>query len=264
MERCDESVAADAQATRILHDINGTHEWVSYPKAECTVCGQLGALVCNCGAQRCRECVEPRMPVDMPQFQWKQSDDAPQPFYVKDLKNIPDDEKLLFIKQELGSSASLEAFAVKFLDLFSNKVHGVISQKAAVLKLFREYSSDSSWTRVSEIPPEIRVDFQRVWNPDAPSLCLECGKKAKEAFCSAECRFAGLRELCRFCEREVVNSFCDTCRVGSPASSARPALNAPSHTVTQRDMLDLAQTTWFCTVSKDAQHEAAWKRQRRS
>ena len=204
------------------------------------------------------------MPVDMPQFQWKQSDDAPQPFYVNDLKNIPDDEKLLFIKQELGSSASLEAFAVKFLDLFSNKVHGVIPQKAAVLKLFREYSSDSSWTRVSEIPPEIRVDFQRVWNPDAPSLCLECGKKAKEAFCSAECRFAGLRELCRFCEREVVNSFCDTCRVGSLASNARPALNAPSHNFTQRDMLDLAQRTWCCTVSKDAQHEAAWKRQRRS
>ena len=48
------------------------------------------------------------------------------PFFVIDQRNVPDDEKLAWVRQELGNDAELPDFAAKFVELFGNKVRGKV------------------------------------------------------------------------------------------------------------------------------------------
>ena len=59
----------------------------------------------------------------------------------------PDDEKLAWIRQEIGDGAELPDFAEKWLDLFGEKIRGAVSQKAACLKLYGQYAPPGAEAR---------------------------------------------------------------------------------------------------------------------
>ena len=62
-----------------------------------------------------------------------QHPERPLPFYVVDQAKMPDSEKVVWIRQEIGNDAELTAFAVKFLDLFGDRLRGHVPQKNACL-----------------------------------------------------------------------------------------------------------------------------------
>ena len=200
---------------------------------------------------------------------------------VIDHQKVPNDEKLAWLCQELGQDASLEDFARKFLELFEEKVHTPSQQRSLVLKLFGAYVPQGSparkWKKESDVPPADRAQFLRVWNPDAPARCHECGKALAgnhpilHSYCSEACRHAGTRTTCARCEKvleDPVHPYCTVCKLGSPAPPARkrpaPVAKLDKSLAEQRAMLDMAQRVWFTDQRKDPNHEPAWKRRRRS
>ena len=217
-----------------------------------------------------RECQRP--PPFAPQTSWQQHPTRPLPMYVMDHQKVPNTEKLAWLRQELGPDAPLEDFARKFLELFEEKVHASSQQRSLVLKLFSAYAPEGSparkWRKESDLPPADCVEFLRVWNPDAPARCHECGKALTgnhpilHSYCSQACRHAGTRTACARCKKvleDPVHPYCTVCKLGAPALPPnRPAPGA------EQAMLDMAQRVWFSDQRKDPDHEPAWKRRRRS
>ena len=54
------------------------------------------------------------------------------------------DQKLVWIRQDLGDEATLEDFARKFLEIFGNKVVSAPQQKKTVLELYSKYAPSGS------------------------------------------------------------------------------------------------------------------------
>ena len=203
---------------------------------------------------------------------WQQHPTNPLPFYVIQQRRVSNEEKLVSLRQELGRDAGLSDFARKFLELFGESVQTPCQQKALVLKIFAAYVPEDSpargWRKESDVPPADLVGFQRVWNPDAPARCHECGKALAgkcpitRTHCSEACRLAGMRAVCARCKRAVddpVHPYCPVCKLGSPPLPALPIFPDA-----RRAMLDMAQRVWFSDRQKDPNREPAWKRRRRS
>ena len=130
---------------------------------------------------------------------------------------MKDSVKLEWLGLELRKGACLVDFARKFREIFGEKT-GADSQKAACLKLYREYAKIADkqglteeqqktfYTMTCKIPPHELTDFERVWDPDAPKRCLDCNKglggaaHADQDFCDASCQNADKLISCRHCK----------------------------------------------------------------
>jgi len=157
--------------------------------------------------------------LDDVRFQWRQHPERPLPFFVTDQLKISDDEKVLWIRQEIGNDAELTAFAVKFLDLFGDKLRMQTTQKASCLKVFEMYSDEGlGWRKESDLPPNVLQEFERVWEPAAPERCLECNKRAA----------VGTKHPMRRLGRAYCSQECATRATSSGASAARPSGSAAS------------------------------------
>ena len=180
----------------------------------------------------------------------------------RSMPKLPNSEKVAWIREELGGGADLPEFSRKFLELFSEKLRGPVPQKAACLKLYSMYSSEGPWRKESDLPPKEQVAFQRVWSPEAPDKCAECGTTlpAPAEYCSPTCERAGCTTRCRCgSELDPIHPYCGACKRGAPA------LRHDGDKQAQADTLSLAQRLWFGgSLTKDPGHEPAWKRRRRS
>ena len=75
---------------------------------------------------------------------------APLPCFVIDELHMRQDQKLVWIRQDLGDEATLEDFARKFLEIFGDKVVSVPQQKKTVLELYSKYApsgSEKPWSK---------------------------------------------------------------------------------------------------------------------
>jgi hypothetical protein len=182
---------------------------------------------------------------DRPAFAWRQHPTAPLPFFVRDFTKWPDDEKTAWIRQELGSDADLPGFARRYLELFADTKKGAAQQKAACLKLFGEYGG-STWRKECDLPPDELTAFQRVWEPDAPERCCECGKAAPPPG-----RFSLRRNARPFCmlrslrlrwEAPLVPALRQGCRLRAPQLlELRLGLGAGAGARAKRSALDAAR-----------------------
>lgn len=156
---------------------------------------------------------------------WRGHPTQPMPFYVIDHEKVPDDEKLAWMKQELGSDADLATFVARFLELFGEKLKGAVPQKRACLKLFGTYN-EAGWKKEGDLPPTELEAFQQVWDPKAPTRCRECNSSLPAdtpftmPYCSDKCREAGKRLSCwrmvsgARCEGKVeLRNGCKVCTV---------------------------------------------------
>ena len=76
---------------------------------------------------------------------------------------MSDDEKIEWIRHELGSGATLPEFAAKFLTLFEDKLRGRAPQKSACLRLYARFNPEGrAWKKESDLPPRDLVLFARV------------------------------------------------------------------------------------------------------
>ena len=124
----------DAIPLRVVHEALGQHTWSEHPnrKAQCSHCEGLDAYECACGIRLCEQCRLPSAEsVVGPSCSWRQHPTRPLPFYVADHAKWPDDEKLAWLRQEIGDGAELLDFAEKWLELFGQKFSGATAQKAA-------------------------------------------------------------------------------------------------------------------------------------
>jgi hypothetical protein len=157
---------------------------------------------------------------------WRQHPTAPLSFFVRDYTQWPEDEKLAWLRQEVGGSADLSDFAQRWLELFVDTKRGTAQQKAACLRLFGDYSG-SAWRKEADLPPAELTAFQRIWDPSAPERCSECNRAAPppgqfplrrggSPFCSEACAQAGKRLACRGCGGPVdaVHLRCSSCSWG--------------------------------------------------
>ena len=257
------------QEQRALHDVQG-HTWSNEPKkrAECTHCNAYPAFVCSCGSQRCKECLEPPSDPFAPTCTWSQHPARPLCFFVIDQDKIADEEKVTWLRQELGGEAQLPDFCAKYLQLFSSRKVGEIQQKGACLKLYAMYRPDSpeaAWKKEGDLPPRDMAVFQRVWNPKAPERCIECRKtiegrvSIKDSYCSNSCRDAGIIVKCKRCTPERKCSFC--------SMKAAPAGEGRLDQVLRDNALQLKRVRKMPgheAREADPNHEAAWKKRRRS
>jgi len=171
----------------------------------------------------------------------------PLPFYVFDQQKMSDDEKLEWLLQELGHHADLQEFAAKFIDLFGDKIKTESQQKSIALKLFSKYSG-CEWKKESDLTPDVLEQFQRIWHPDAPSRCRECGKairaegSMRELYCDTVCKAAGFTLHCTRCEGAENYQPCTLCmplppwqeRWGSVRDSGEELLKARRFWYTRR------------------------------
>ena len=211
----------------------------------------------------------PKAAVDAPDFSWLQSADRPAPFYVVDSQKISSGEKLLWLRQELGSDASFEDFAVKFIELFGSNLRGKIPQKKAVLELYALYTETDIAAKESQLAPPERTRFKRIWDKHAPSLCDECGQplgSGSKQYCSNECRDAGLTIACRLCgtSDQLEDYYCNRCQRGGRVAETSSTSSGDPRLDDQKRQLRMAQRVWWTTTVADPEHEPAWKRQRRS
>ena len=260
----DQKTESKGQALllRAVHEAQDGHDWKHAKKAECSFCEEIPAYVCACGAQRCERHRAPKVDIDAPRCKWNKRKDSANPFfYVVDVKCMRAEEKLEWIRQEVGDEADLVGFATAFLDIFGSKIHKTNDQKKAVFDLFAAYSGNpkASPMKESQLPPAERSSFQRVWDKNAPNLCEHCGKalrKGVKDFCSAQCRLAGRIVTCRFCGIEVKNFYCPSCKRG---------VDVTGPMTDQRSLILRAQEVfWTDATASSSDYEPAWKKQRRS
>lgn len=203
-----------------------------------------------------------------PTYAWKQHPTRPLPFFVIDHDKLADEEKVTWLRQELGSEATLPEFSAKFLELFGNKLRGIVPQKAACLKLFAMYrpgSPEASWKKEAMLPPRDLVEFQRVWDPEAPSRCLECNKPLKgtpsirDLYCDDKCRMAGFIVQCKRCTPDQKCSFCRL----KPAPKGERTLDQMI-SENMRGLKRWREVTQQTTSRADPDHEPEWRKRRRS
>ena len=217
----------------------------------------------------------PETATNHPACVWRQHPSNPLPFFIHECAKWPEEEKLAWIRQDLGEGADLTDFARRWLELFSETLRGAVPQKSACLKLFGEYSG-ANLRKESDLPPEELVPFQRLWDPKAPERCSECSKAAPEGrfqlrrcgrhFCSEACANAGVRLACQKCGEAVDTEWprCEACGWGlkpgkQAASSALDRMIEESE-LALRSFLQITRAA----AIPDESHEAAWKKRRRA
>ena len=218
---------------------------------------------------------------DAPVIEWRWHPTRPQPFKVIDQIKIPDADKLAWMQNEIGRDEDLPTFAAKFLDLFGNKLRGVVPQKSACLKLFAAYAGGSA-RKESDLAPTDRMTFERVWNPDAPDRCLECSTQLDDPgdYCSGKCRTAGVRLTCTRCqgkaervslrvpradgEGDVVEKhfICTACDKPLPSGGDNTHTQYVARSI-RNDRRSFAMLEGHFEMARDDAHEPAWKSRRR-
>ena len=156
----------------------------------------------------------------------------------------------------------------KFIELFGAKKVGEIQQKGACLKLYALYAPggpEAAWKKEGDLPPREMVEFQRVWDPNAPERCLECRKPiatrpaVSGSYCGIACERAGLIVTCTRCTPEGKCSFCKL----KPAPLRKSKLDE----ALRQNAVQLKRQRWMLEHEKceaDPGHEPSWKRRRRS
>ena len=273
-----------------LHKARGEHDWVDAKNGSCAFCDQqledevcrcarctfcdekLDVKVCRCGARRCAACLAaPSHPAGTPDVKWGQDQHRPLPFFVVDLAKISVGEKLAFIKQELGMTASLPEVAAKYVELFGAKQRDAAQQKLKALELWKQYSG-TAYAKTCDIPPAERTDFLRIWHPDYPDLCVVCAANSSftrggQHYCSAECVDAGTSLVCTRCAREanVLDGlpYCRACD-GHVLPIVGDDPVAQSRRETRRS-LGVAEMLWFNRFRRTlVPGTDMWKRRRRA
>ena len=215
-----------------------------------------------------------------PQPVYWQHSELRLPFYVTDYTHWSDDRKLEWMRQE-SDALDLQAFARKWMELFSEKVRGTVPQKAACIKLYARYvpegAEDRAWKKECDIPPSQRRLFQKVWGQDQ-DLCDECGKAAAPGkehpvlrlgahFCSDKCASLGQIIVCAKCGNSVSagHPHCLDCRWGLPASRPSRKRSRLDDAIAENEE-NLARFSLItrCNSRQDPTHEPAWKQRRRS
>ena len=211
--------------------------------------------------------------IDAAQIYWQQHPMRPQPFKVIDHKKIPDTEKLAWVQNEIGCGAELPEFAAKFMELFSSKTKGAVSQKAACLKLFAAYAGGGV-TMESQLAPKDLMAFERIWQPDASDRCLECSTmlEARGDYCSNKCLNAGQTVVCTRCNGKAewvtlriegsgrIDKYLNCSVCDRPLGTGSSGIDAMGRNV--RECCTLLMGHYKQTL--DDAHEPAWKRRRRS
>jgi hypothetical protein len=199
---------------------------------------------------------------------WRQHPERPLPFFVIDHEKLADQEKVLWMRQDLGDEAALPEFSAKYVDLFGSKRVGVMPQKTACLKLYAMYapgSAAAAWKKEADLPPSDLAEFQRVWDRSAPLRCKECSKRLPEGasavrrFCDEKCREAGVLVVCKQCTPEQKCSFCRL----KPAPRGERILDQ-ALSENQSSLKRWREVTGRTTRVADPEHEPAWKKRRRS
>ena len=286
-------------APAVTYAPNGTVKSCAHygPYTRCIKCNLVLCNKCaaadedDAGDRRELEKAVRRARAQQPPPYW-QHPARPLPFYVIDHAKWPDDEKLPWIKQEVGEGVDLPTFAQAFLDLFGGKLRGAVQQKTKVLQLYARYAPESpeaAWKKESDLPPEDLECFQRVWNPDAPSRCWECGKALVgpmpfgRHYCNEACRAADKTHACSKCKSaaNVVNTEgyyrCTACdkhpglgkrgkrKTTETTHAGLAAVAAFDERLDrQREMSKMASRIWGMDCAPNPNHEPAWKRPRRS
>jgi hypothetical protein len=218
----------------------------------------------------------PESPAARPSCAWRQHPTAPQRFFVRDYTKWPEEEKLAWLRQELGGSADLSDFAQRWPELFADTRRGAVPQKAACLKLFCEYSG-STWRKEADLPPAELTAFQRVWDPSAPERCSECNRAAPppgrfllhrggRPFCSEACAQAGRHLACRGCGGPVgaVYPRCSSCNWGLVPKPGTGS-GAIQDLIERNELALCGFLRIVRSVNRpDSAHEEAWKRRRRA
>ena len=142
-------------------------------------------------------------------FVWQSHPERPLPFFVLNPKNLSPDERLAWVTQELHESkrsygeVDLEEFAQTFVGIFGRVPRGEAYQKKICLETFARYqSAPAGWKVERDLPPSELERFQRVWDPQAPRRCLECGTKLEPGsvdYCGAACRPKQILGACAEC-----------------------------------------------------------------
>jgi hypothetical protein len=213
----------------------------------------------------------PAQPPDRPACAWRQHPTAPLPFFVVCPKRVPDEEKVAWLRHELGGDADVSDFARKWLELFGDTSVPAM-QRAVCLKLFCAYSG-SPWRKEADLPPAELTEFLRVWDPAAPERCSECSRaapppgrfpvrKGGRPYCSEACACAGQLLACRRCGGAVDAEYprCASCNWGlAPPTRALGDALAESELALCK-FLRITR----CAVRQNDSHEAAWKKRRRA
>lgn len=194
-------------------------------------------------------------------------------FFVWDLHNWSDEDKLAWLKHELPARVDLPTFAAKFLDLFGDKLRGTGPQQRKALQLYKAFKDDPSLPECkTKLSGADRGDFERVWDPNAAAYCRTCGKKARihklfASYCSQDCLQDGCVRVCKYCEAVLDNDhpFCSACKRGvpkfGPIRVQDPALARSLQR--QQDMMKMAQRDWASTLVPKSSLPSAAKKQRR-
>ena len=217
----------------------------------------------------------------LPRTQYWQHPTKGREFPVVDPPKPCNEEKLAWLRQELGGGADLIDFARKYLELFRSKVLSEAVQKTSVFRLYATYAG-AQWKRESDLPPALLTDFQQLWNPDAPERCRECAKALvgvcpiTHAFCSDACKNAGAVTACRYCGSAANLTetegffYCTACKRGAPLCkrAERPwgddRTDFDKRLDSQREQLKMVSRLWDTVSVARPDHEPAWKRRRRS
>lgn len=199
---------------------------------------------------------------------WLQHPERPLPFFVINPKNLSEEERLAWVKQELGKAeVDLEDFARKFVSIFGVAPNRQTYQKALCIRLFAQYQAEPvGWKLECDLPPCELERFQRVWNPKAPGRCLECSTKlevgTKGDYCDEACRNA----------RMIIGA-CVECGCKEMVPSKAPGWERCAHCSVVVTMVlpvkrrgeSLNEVTFRSGGStRDPTQEPAWKSRRRS
>jgi hypothetical protein len=197
---------------RLQHECLGSHVF-GQPNEdwECTVCNNMGAARCACGAQRCKlhQCIMAAPPRH--RTIWKQSEFAPAPFYVQDPSWMRKELKVEWLRDELDDDATLAEFAEVYIRLFSEKIRPE-AHRLACLELYRLFNPAFKPKKECELSPVALVEFQRVFDSAAPPRCLWCSKQLENGgeYCNLTCAEAANPpqncQKCRGTEHKILHA----------------------------------------------------------
>jgi hypothetical protein len=196
---------------RLQHECLGSHTFGEPNKNwECTVCNEMWASRCPCGAQRCKlhQCI-----VAAPRHRtvWKQSAWSPAPFYVQDPSWMRKELKVEWLHDELDDDATLVEFAEVYIRLFSEKMRPE-AQRLACLELYRLFNPAFKAKKECELSPVALAEFQRVFDSVAPPRCLWCSKQLENGgeYCNLTCAEAANPpqncQKCRSTEHKILHA----------------------------------------------------------
>jgi hypothetical protein len=139
------------------------------------------------------------------------------PFYIADLKTT-DEEKLEWILIEKSAFESLTQFAEVYMDIF-DCVKDVQKRYLQIFDLWKLYTRSTGKevkiTKRADLDPKTQSELLWIVEGVDQGLCLECGKKCDEKFCSVRCEAAGKKLKCSTpgCSSKVFDCY-DSARHG--------------------------------------------------